>query len=114
MNSFYQFFAAVLAGIITADLFVRGWNSFLQCAASLILFFQGKLKVKDLFTRLSSSIPITILCLLSLILCFKIYFSTFDLGRTELEQLGYFLGAVPRTGYYLISAGKMIDSMFRS
>ncbi|ACS78481.1 hypothetical protein [Maridesulfovibrio salexigens] len=113
MNSLFLFFAAVLAGVISADMFVRGWNGFLECAASLVLFFQKKIPVKTFLSRLGGSCPVTILCFLLLILCFKVYFSILGFGASELEQLGFFLGAVPRTGYYLISAGKMIDGMFK-
>ncbi len=59
------------------------------------------------------AVPFTILFLLLLILCFKVYYSVLGYGREELEQLGYFIGAVPRTGYYLVSAGRMIDAMFK-
>lgn len=113
MNIFIQLISAVLAGFISADLFVRGWNGFLECAASFVLFFQKKIPLKNLFSRLNSSFPVTVLCFLALILVFKVYFSILGFGVTELEQLGYFLGAVPRTAYYLICAGKMIDAMFK-
>ncbi|WP_432735744.1 hypothetical protein [Maridesulfovibrio sp. FT414] len=114
MDSFFQFFVAVLAGVATADLFVRGWNGFLECSAAFILFFQKKIPASSIFSRLNSTLPITVLSFLALVLCFKVYFSVLGFGRTEMEQLGYFLGAMPRTGYYLVHAGKMIDSMFKS
>ncbi|HAS88391.1 MAG TPA: hypothetical protein DCS48_03685 [Desulfovibrio sp.] len=113
MFDIFLFFAAVLAGIISADLFVRCWNSFLECGAALVLFLRKKIPAKIFLSRMGSSVPLIILCFLLLILCFKIYFSILGYGRAEFEQLGYFLGAVPRTGVYLISAGKMIDSMFK-
>ncbi|GKT14026.1 hypothetical protein ADUPG1_004014, partial [Aduncisulcus paluster] len=87
-------------------MFVRGWNGFLECAASLVLFLQKKIPAKTFLSRLGGSCPVTIFCTLLLILCFKVYFSILGLGASELEQLGYFLGAVPRTWYYLISAGR--------
>ncbi len=113
MDSFIQLIFAIMAGVLSADLFVRCWNGVLECLASFVLFFQKKIPAKCLFSRLNRSFPITILCFLALILCFKIYFSILGFGITELEQLGYFLGAVPRTGYYLICAGRMIDAMFK-
>ncbi len=113
MNSVFLFIAAVLAGIVSADMFVRAWNGFLECAACVVLLVQKKIPSQVFFSRLGRSIPLTILCFLLLILCFKVYFSVLGYGRAELEQLGYFLGAVPRTGFYLVSAGRMIDAMFK-
>ena len=112
MNSFLFFLAAVLAGIISADMFVRAWHNFLECAACVVLLVQKKISFQVFIYRLMKSIPFTILFSLLLILCFKVYFML-GYGREELEQLGYFIGAVPRTGFYLVSAGRMIDALFK-
>jgi hypothetical protein len=113
MDILFQFLLAVMVGIASADLFVRGWNCFLQCAACIVLLLQRKIPLKIFLSRLSGVIPMTILYFLLLVLCFKVYFSILGFGLSEMEQLGYFMGAVPRTGFYLMNAGKLIEAMFR-
>ena len=113
MHNVLEFFAAIGVGLFTADMFVRSWSGVLELLASAVLFHRKKITLKSLFLRLNRLIPLTILFGLALILCFKIYFSVLGLGRAELEQLGYFLGVLPRTGLYLVRAGRMIDAMFK-
>ncbi len=106
-------FAAVVTGVITADAFTRAWTGLLRSVASLTLFLRKEIPGEACFMRLSSSVPVAILCTLVLILSFSVYFRTFGLGQSEMEQLAYFVGAVSRTGFYLIGAPKLIDAMFK-
>ncbi len=50
MKSLLLFFAAVLAGLISADMFVRSWHGFLECAASFVLLVQKKISSQVFFT----------------------------------------------------------------
>ncbi len=113
MHSAFEFFAALGVGLLTADMFVRSWTGVLAFAACLVLFFRKKITLKKLILRLNSVVPQAIICGLTVVFCFKIYFSILGLGHSELEQLGYFIGAVPRTGFFLINAGRIIDNLLK-
>ncbi|WP_272700595.1 hypothetical protein [Desulfovibrio sp. Fe33] len=112
MNHLILSIAAAFFGVATADMFSRGWTGVLRTAASFVLFFQKKISGATLFSRLNAAIPIAILCWLTMFLAFRFYFRVWGLGESELEQVGYFLGAVTRVFLYLKQANRLIETLF--
>ncbi|OIQ51406.1 hypothetical protein BerOc1_03359 [Pseudodesulfovibrio hydrargyri] len=112
MNDTLLFGAALFVGMATADMFVRAWTGVLRSVALAVLFFRGRISGEVLFIRLNTTIPLILLCGMTLIAVFFLYFRSYGLGRSELEQLGYFLAAVPRTVCYLMGLNRRIEAMF--
>lgn len=112
MGGVVLFGAAAFVGVATADMFVRAWTGVMRTVALLVLYFRRRISGETLFLRLNTAIPLAILCGLTLYICFLLYFRTYGLGRSESEQVGYFLGAVGRTFFYLIGVNRLIEAMF--
>ena len=112
MGDVMLFGAAMFVGLATADMFVRAWTGVLRTVALVVLFFRGRISGEVLFIRLNTTIPLILLCGMTLIAVFFLYFRSYGLGRSELEQLGYFLAAVTRTIWYLMGLSRRIDAMF--
>jgi len=99
-------------GTATADLFARAWTGVLRAAAALVLHARGWISARGLGRRLAAGLPPALLSALLLALCFAAYFRVLNLGESALEQLGYFVGAVIRTGIYLLGLTDLIDTLF--
>lgn len=112
MGSTVLLLAAIFVGVATADMFVRAWTGLLRTVALAVLYFRKQISGEVLFLRLNSAVPQAILCALTMYVCFLLYFRSYGLGHSELEQVGYFMGAVTRTFFYLKGANRLIESMF--
>lgn len=112
MGNLLLFAAAMFVGFATADMFVRTWTGLLRTAALLTLFFRGRITGEALFIRLNTTVTLTLLCGLTLVAVFMFYYRSYGLGRSELEQIGYFLTATGRTAFYLMGLERRIHSMF--
>ncbi len=112
MGGVLLFGAAMFVGLATADMFVRAWTGVLRFAALLVLYFQGRISGEVLFIRLNTTIPLILLCGLTLTAVFLLYFRSYGLGHSELEQLGYFLAATARTVVFLWGLNRRIEAMF--
>ncbi|WP_319583979.1 hypothetical protein [uncultured Pseudodesulfovibrio sp.] len=112
MSDLLLFGAAMFVGLATADMFVRAWTGVLRSVALVVLFFRGRISGEVLFIRLNTTIPLILLCGMTLVAVFFFYFRSYGLGRSELEQIGYFLAAVSRTIWYLMGLNRRIEAMF--
>lgn len=112
MENTVLFFFAAFMGLATADLFIRAWIGVLRLAAVAVQFSRGQLGIRAFLGRLHFSAALTILYTACLVLSFFLYFRSYGLGRSELEQLGYFLPALARTAHFLKDASNIIDGMF--
>ena len=102
---------AALMGVISVDLFSRAWKGFLGIIADVILFARRDISRRSFFSRLSTHLGITLVCSLGLLLCFHVYLNQHGLGKTEAEQLFYFLASVIRLAIFLKHVGKDMDAL---
>jgi hypothetical protein len=106
------FGAALFVGFATADMFVRSWTGLLRTVALVVLFLRGRISGETLFLRLNTTVTMTLLCGLTLAAVFLFYYRFYGLGRSELEQIGYFLTATGRTAVYIMGLERRITAMF--
>lgn len=112
MDPFLTLVVASLMGFASVDLFSRAWRGFLGLIASLILFFRKSIGLKCLFIRLHYYFALSMMCSLTLLLCFHIYLVRFRLGVTQAEQFIYFLAAMIRMIFFVRNINRDIDLLF--
>ncbi|WP_027182861.1 hypothetical protein [Desulfovibrio inopinatus] len=112
MDTTMQLLFALVMGVLSVELFSRAWLGFLGILADMVLFFRKKRQSQAVMSRLGMHLGIALLCSLSLILCFHLYLVRYGLGKTESEQLFYFLASVVRLTIFIKDIGRHIDALF--
>lgn len=105
---------ALVMGVASVELFVRAWKGLLGCLASMVLLWRKSISWKQFLSRLHEYFAIALLCSLSLTLCFRVYLVTYGLGKTEIEQLAYFIACMVRMAPMLSTLSADISAMFET
>ena len=112
MDPFLKMVIASALGIVSVDLFSRAYRGFLGLVASFILFYRKSIDSRCLFIRIHYYFALSTMCLLTLLLCFRIYLVRYQLGGTQQEQVIYFLAAMVRMYFFVRNINRDIDLLF--
>ncbi len=112
MLSTVQLVCALIMGILSVELFSRAWLGFLGVIAEIVLYCRKKRDGQTVLSRLGTYCGIALLCSLLLIFFFHLYLVRFGLGKTEVEQMFYFLSSCLGFVFILKDIGNRIDALF--
>lgn len=99
-------------GLVSVEMFGKGWLGLLGMAAALILRLKGLIGPRRLTARLHEALVRVLLCFGLLILAFTVYVRHLGLGFEEQHMIAYFVAAAVRLAMFMRSLPAEVEALF--